>query len=374
MTGADLPASKPFFRMVPGRSALVFFAGVFFIFAPINLLVMSSFTPPRPASAILINALLSGCIAVSWAGVFTVSKLFIAAVVVFTVAISWVSGPWGHEAVNLQRVEPSVLGVSTAAAIVLGYALFIAFISGQGRRTLRLQTEMNLARQIHETLVPDIARTGGRLEILGASLPSGEMGGDLIDVVEEGGTTDLYLADVSGHGVRAGVVMGMVKAAFRTRRLGPGGLAELLRDLNTVLCETTRPEMFVTAACVRFHESSRRFEYALAGHHPVLHWSTAAGALRELPNEHLPLGVSDGERYSTQARESDPGDLLILYTDGLTECADRAGRQLGHEAIRRIVAARAAGGLEALRDAILDAARAHGSQGDDQTLLLVRIR
>ena len=70
----------------------------------------------------------------------------------------------------------------------------------------------------------------------------------MLDVVEEGGRTDVFVADVSGHGVRAGVVMGMVKSAIRTRLRAGGAVDEVLRDVNEVIYELTSPELFVTAA------------------------------------------------------------------------------------------------------------------------------
>ncbi len=78
---------------------------------------------------------------------------------------------------------------------------------------------MRLARQIHETLVPPIDYEDERIEVFGLSRASAAMGGDLVDLVHRDGSLDVYLADVSGHGVRAGVVMGMLKAAIRMRLL-----------------------------------------------------------------------------------------------------------------------------------------------------------
>jgi serine phosphatase RsbU (regulator of sigma subunit) len=85
----------------------------------------------------------------------------------------------------------------------------------QGLRYFRVQTEIELAEQIHRSLVPPIARHASNHEFYGVSAPSGEMGGDLVDVVQCGNKRIAYLADVSGHGVPSGVLMAMVKSAIR---------------------------------------------------------------------------------------------------------------------------------------------------------------
>lgn len=358
--------------MIPRRSVVVYFAAVFLIFAPVNLLMSLSFVGERPVAAVLFSSLLSGGVAVSWAGTFTLSRWFIAGIVVFTAAMVAFDGPLSGTALGLRTTGGSWEGLASVAQLALGYTLFVVFLAGQGRQTLRLQTEMNLARQIHETLVPEVALSAPGLEALGVSTPSSEMGGDLIDTVPHADATDFYLADVSGHGVRAGVVMGMVKSAVRTRLLASGGLAEIMADLDRVLGELTAPEMFVTFACLRFGRG--RLEYALAGHHPVIHVRAADGSAVELDNLHLPFGIGSGDIYMIQSVPVSPGDLLVAYTDGLVECADARGRALGREALRAIARARAREPLAVVRDAIFAAASAHGAQQDDQTLLLVRVR
>jgi len=130
--------------------------------------------------------------------------------------------------------------------------------------------------------------------------------------------------------------------------------------------------MFATFAAVRVH-ADRRVEHVLAGHPPIFVIGRD-GAVRDLDNVHLPLGVSATERMTEGVWTAQPGDLLVLYTDGLTEVTGPGGRQLGIGGLRAIVAARAGEPLAALRDAVFDAVRAHGPQLDDQTLVLVRLR
>ena len=178
-----------------------------------------------------------------------------------------------------------------------------------------LETEMSLARDIHATLVPPVNRTVQRMELFGQSLPSGAMGGDLLDVVEADGKMGVFVADVAGHGVKAGVVMGMVKSALRTQLLTPTTMTALLSNLNQVLLQHDNPAMFTTLACMRFTDMSTA-EFSLAGHLPILHYRCQKHMISQLPNEHFPLGMFDNAEYGSQTVTFGPGDIFVLLTDG----------------------------------------------------------
>ena len=368
-------ASRPdrFFALVPPRASLVFLAAIFFVFAPVNLLLTSSFERSGSLGAFLLLAFLSGATAVCWAATFTVSRRFAFGIVGFTVALILLSGPLAEPVLRLRPSPPSLPGLAVVGAIVLGYALFIVFINGQGRTTLRLLTEMALAQQIHASLVPALLRSDERLEVDGASFASTEMGGDLVDMVDHGATTDLVLADVSGHGVKAGVVMGMVKSAIRMGLREDRGLERLAGDLNDVLDQTTSPEMYATMVLLRIHHAERRLECLLAGHSQVLHHRRGEDAASRVGEGGFPVGLLGGSAYSSVSLALSPGDLIATWTDGLDETMNQADQELGREAIESAIVARAARPLAEIRSAVFGLARAHGPQRDDRSLLLVRV-
>lgn len=264
-----------------------------------------------------------------------------------------------------------VTGLGTLLCSVLGYALFVTFITGEGRRHFRLQAEVGLAKDIHGSLVPPIERRFGRFEVFGRALPSSEVGGDLVDVIEHDGGVVACVADVSGHGVQAGTLMAMVRSALRTRLLVPATLPQLLDDVHRVVRDLERPDRFVTLAALRF-DASNEAEVACAGHPPVLH-VRAGGTLARLDGADPPLGIPTVHAFHSSRVAFAAGDLFALYSDGLSEVADRSGRQLGSEAIERIVAGHEGLPLGEVHDRVMSAARAHGRQIDDQTLLLVRV-
>jgi hypothetical protein len=366
--------STRFFDLLPPRAALVFFAAVFFVFAPVSFLFTSSVERAGPLGATLLLAFLSGASAVCWAATFTVSYRFAPGIVVFMGAEMLLSGPLAGPVLGVRPSPPSPAGLAVIGAIVLGYVLFIVFINGQGRTTLRLLTEMALAQRIHASLVPALRRSDERLEVDGASVASTEMGGDLVDLVDHGATTDLVLADVSGHGVSAGVVMGMVKAAIRMGLREDRGLERLAADLNGVLDQTTSPEMYATLVLLRVHHAERRLQCLLAGHSQVLLVRRGADAAARIGEGGVPVGLLGDSAYTSVSVGVAPGDLFATWTDGLDETMDAADRELGREAIERAVVARADRPLAEIRSAVFELARAHGPQRDDRSLLLVRMR
>jgi serine phosphatase RsbU (regulator of sigma subunit) len=296
-------------------------------------------------------------------------------IVLFSLALMAFSGPLADTTLGLGFADTSFEGLAVAAAITIGYILFMIFISGQGRTTLRLLTEMALAQRIHEALVPPLAYGNGRLEVLGVSQASSEMGGDLLDLVEHGreGVVDIFVADVAGHGVGAGVVMGMLKSSIRTGLYGGLSLEELARTVNAVLERTTRDEIYATLAALRIHDDGT-VAVLLAGHHPVLHWSAAGGKLQRVHEGGAPLGLMADRRYAAYHLRAEPGDLLVAYTDGLNETHDAQERELGHAAIEEAIAAGAQAPLAELRRAVFELAERHGPQVDDRTLVFVRFR
>ena len=373
-------AHQNFFRQLPPVSCAFFFLGVFLLFAPLPLIIASDIGPERGVGITMFWLIYSGLIAVAWATSRTVWKPMLPVAIALTLGISLSWAFRWPRALAMPMAVPGIDGVGIVLILIAAYVVFVVFISGEGVRTLRMQAELSLARQIHETLAPQINLKRDRLEALARSDSSAEMGGDLIDFVErEDGGLDLYLADVSGHGVKAGVVMAMVKSAIRMRllrtRADADSLGDLLTDLNRVVCQVGSPEMFVTFACMRVNREARSVEYAIAGHPPILRFS-ADGGLQSLDNAHMPLGIDADEAYTSARIDCAPGDTFVLYTDGLTEATDGAGRQLGQKGFEQIATSHAREELGRMFEAVFADVRRHSgrlAQADDQTLLLARV-
>ncbi len=366
--------SDEFFRLLPRGSLVLFMVAVFFVFAPVGLLIVSSFAQRRSAPSVIVMMIVSGLVAVSWASTFTISGKLWPTIPLMTALIIAISGPLGGTAIGVGSTRLSVTSLTIVAAIALGYTLFVVFISRQGRTTLRLMTEMSLAQQIHESLVPRMSWSDDRLELFGVSSASSEMGGDLIDLLPSERGLDLFVADVSGHGVKAGVVMGMVKSAIRMGLREQGGLDRLATALNDVLESTTTPEMYATLAALRLTQGGSELEYLLAGHHHVVVRRAARGVIERLGKAARPVGLIAGTEYVADRAQLAPGDLIAIYTDGVNETMDASDEELGHEPIERVLLQRSGEPLAELQQAIFAAADAHGPQVDDRSLVLLRLK
>ncbi len=253
---------------------------------------------------------------------------------------------------------------------MLGYALFLTFIGNEGFRQVRYATEMALARTLQEALVPPIDTTVAGLQFYGRSVPSEDVGGDLLDLWHDGETASVYVADVSGHGVAAGAMMGMAKSAIRVQLLMDRSLDRLFENLNDVLVDLTPINMYLTLVSVRFR--AERTEICSAGHLPVLWYSRQAGRIERLQSQQIPIAFLKETDYCCTLVPRTDGDLFVLLTDGITETRNAAGELFGLERVEAVIRRMPDAPLPEIYQAVIDAARAFGPTEDDRTLLLVR--
>jgi serine phosphatase RsbU (regulator of sigma subunit) len=362
---------------LPARALTPLAGAIFLLFSTMGFLldIMAGGTHPLPL--LISNVLFSGAIALVYAST-VFSWWFLGA----GVAIHFLYGlvvarliEGGPVASNMLRLNADALGV--IACMVASYTLFLIFVSNTGARYLKARAEIELARQIHSVLVPPVAARIGDYEFYGFSEASGEVGGDLVDVVRlpgDGGDHWIgYIADVSGHGVSSGVLMGMVKSAAHMKLRGLRGgpvIAPMLDDLNAVLHPLKQSSMFVTFACVA-RTAERDLEFSVAGHLPILHVA-GDGAVREITIPQIPVGMFEDRRFASAVLSIEQGDLLVLLTDGLTEVFDQRDDEFGLERVKDYLARHRSDPLDRLARGLVSAARAHGVQMDDQTILLVR--
>jgi serine phosphatase RsbU (regulator of sigma subunit) len=331
----------------------------------------------------MVWAIFSGAIAA--AGIFTG---FRAPRSVWIVAVAWIAGSrLLSEAMRhfpLEMTHPSVEhGVKTAtvACIILSIgacAFFMLFIQNEGRHAIRMQTELAIAQSIQQTLVPVVDWRSSNMEIYGVSAPSAEVGGDLVDVVPlPDGSVFAYVADVAGHGLPAGILMGMIKTAVRTQLFDLPSPTAVFERLNEVLPAVKEPHMYATCTALRIHTSASgnfcRIEYAIAGQPAMLHASSSANAVARLEDQQLPLGLLAGPPYRGHSLELQPGDVLLVATDGILEATNKTGDEFGLERLEAVLSENRSQPLAALAEKIHEALSASYSQDDDQSLLLVRL-
>jgi hypothetical protein len=273
---------------------------------------------------------------------------------------------------SLTRGRVVLDGVGIFLAMMVGYRLFLSFAATEGIAHVQLQTELAFAQAIQTTLAPPVRYHNSGLEAYGCTRPSDAVGGDLVDLVESDGSVFAYVADVSGHGIPAGVLMGMVKTAMRHGLLLHQPLSSLLENINRVLPGVKEPSMYVTMAGLRFTDPAKA-EYAAAGHLPLLQYRYAHNDVMQWTAEQFPLGLFPDLAFATQCVPCGTGDIFAIVTDGLTETVDEREEDFGMERLEQLLVQNARRTLPEIFDAVLAAVSRHGQQQDDRTLLLVRI-
>jgi len=252
------------------------------------------------------------------------------------------------------------------------------FIQNFGRHAVRIQTELSLAHGIQQTLVPLIDLRSTRVEIYGVSLPSTEVGGDLIDVVSlPDGSVFAYVADVAGHGLPAGILIGMIKTAVHTQLFDLPSPMAVFDRLNEVLPAVKEPHMYATCTALRIFENESnpacRVQYAIAGQPAMLLFSAATSTVSQLSDQQLPLGLLAAPPYQGHIVDLRSGDLLLVATDGVLEAAQKNGTEFGFDRLEPLLLENCTQPLANISQKIHDALSSAYVQTDDQSMLLIRV-
>jgi sigma-B regulation protein RsbU (phosphoserine phosphatase) len=240
--------------------------------------------------------------------------------------------------------------------------------------TQRLQHEVELARRIQESFLPHEDPAVAGYDISGRTIPSLEVGGDLYDFIRI--TRDqlgILIADVAGKGIPAALILATFQAAVRSEVRNQYEMKRVLSNVNRLLCESTRPEQFVTAFYGVLDLSRRVLTYANAGHNPPV-LLRAGGKLETLVEGGLILGAFPDARYEQARVDLAPGDILLLYTDGATECVGPGGDEFGVDRLTRILQDRTGDAAAEIRLAMEDEILRHcgGQASDDVTLVILK--
>ena len=240
----------------------------------------------------------------------------------------------------------------------------------------RLEEELSLARQIQVALLPSSLPTIGGYEIYGGNVPSRGVSGDFYTVVErdEGREFVLMMADVSGKGMAASLLTFSLEALAAGPIDNGQAADEICRRVCRRLYKRTLPAKYATLFLAVLDPATHRLSFCNAGHNPGL-LVDASGQVRYLESSGPPVGLIPEGSYEAPTLELDRDDLLVLYTDGITEASDPEDEEYGSERLAKICRQRRQDDLQLLAEAIerdLDAFTRGVPYADDRTLLLLR--
>jgi sigma-B regulation protein RsbU (phosphoserine phosphatase) len=239
----------------------------------------------------------------------------------------------------------------------------------------RLERELQLAMEIQQRFQPTAPPMVPGYELQGISFPCYEIGGDYYDFIQrEDGRLVIALGDVSGKGTAAALLMSSLHASIHAQTGSHDTLVETISAVNRYLADNIPSNRFVTLFYAELDPGSGAVSFLNAGHNPplIVH---AAGTVEQLASGGLPLGIKADADYREGRTTLQPGDVLVIYSDGVTEAASPSGEEFGptrlYEVVSRNVDASAAG----IRDRI-ESALTKFSQGtqaaDDITLVIVK--
>ena len=238
----------------------------------------------------------------------------------------------------------------------------------------RTESEFNQAKAIQMTLVPSTTLVIGPWEILGRVIPARHVGGDYFDYFPIGADRfAVTIADVSGKGLPAAIMMSNVQASLRAFCDGEMPIDEALRRVNRSVARSAMPGKFITLFYAEIDASKGLVRYSNAGHNPP-YLRRANGDLEELSTGGLVLGPMEDATYSVGETSFGPQDALLLFSDGISEAMDPRNEEYGEERLRAIwKECQPLAALPALDRLIADVERFRGSrsQSDDITAVVV---
>jgi phosphoserine phosphatase RsbU/P len=241
--------------------------------------------------------------------------------------------------------------------------------------TRRIQEEIELARRIQTSFLPTATPHFEPYDLAGLNLPSSEVGGDYFDFIPITDTDmGVAIGDVTGHGVGAALLMANFRACMRIESRNNFAIRTILGKVNDYLYETNLPETFVTAVYGVLDRRNHVFSYANAGHNPPLHLKKG-GTLDLLQVGGTLLGAFTDSQYEETSITLEPGDVLLFYTDGVTEAFDDSGKQFGMDRLKALLRKHhrlpAAEIVRLISDTVLNF-RSNSSVQDDLTLSVVK--
>jgi phosphoserine phosphatase RsbU/P len=240
------------------------------------------------------------------------------------------------------------------------------------------EREMQIAKDIQLSLLPRSVPSIPGLSLAGICVPARQVGGDYYDFLhQEDDTLDLIIADVSGHNVGAALIMAETRTFIQAKAKDLPSPSAIMDALNEFFYQDlTNAELFITMFYLKYHPSTRNLVYASAGHNPPLICRFGTFSCERLDAEGMILGIKTGIVFEEKQVELNHGDILLLYTDGITEAENREGMFFGEERLCTILHENSLLSPQELIQVLLDQVRIFsGMQNfkDDVSLVILKI-
>ncbi len=240
-----------------------------------------------------------------------------------------------------------------------------------------IERELSIATDIQSSLLPVNVPEIPSLDIGAVYKSAREVGGDYYDYIPvDERHIGFVVADVSGKGIPGSMVMTMARSLIRYEAAGNPSPADTLRKTNRILARDIKKGMFVTAIYIIVDHAEGSIKLCCAGHNPILYWHAKSASVREVKPSGLALGVTAGAGFDGALKEvvinMEPGDRVVMYTDGVTEAMDKREKEFGVEQLGRLMSEYKEESADSFAEKVLEHVMAHSTgveQHDDITLL-----
>ena len=269
-------------------------------------------------------------------------------------------------------------GLTFGATTVVGVLLVSLYrvqleLKASRRQLARKEAELSFALEVQQALFPRHLPDKEGLEFAAVCIPARGISGDYYDVMQfPDGRLVFAIADISGKGISAAILMANLQALLRTLAETGNPPSEVCRRLNQHLHQVTDASKFATFFYGEWNTAERRLRYVNAGHNTPILLGSLSG--RQLAEGGFPLGMFPSAEFQTGEVMLRSGDVLVLYSDGITEATSSGGEEFGETRLQAEIEKHAGKPLSEIQAAILEAVRrwAGDEPDDDMTLLMIR--
>jgi sigma-B regulation protein RsbU (phosphoserine phosphatase) len=272
------------------------------------------------------------------------------------------------------------LDLFTALGDQINVAFTNTLLTEELRKQDRLRRELEVARRIQLSSLPQSDPKIPGLEICGVSIPALEVGGDYYDYISFGdGRFGVVVGDVSGKGTSAALYMSQLKGILQTASKYHRCLKDLIVEVNAIAFQNMELQSYITLMCGAFDVRNRKLSLVRAGHLPLLHYSAQDRICHQLVPRGIGVGLEDGHIFKNELEEIElifgPGDVFLFYTDGIIEARDLNGNEFEAELLANLIKENGWENAIALREKIISRVQqftAEAPQKDDMTLVVVK--
>jgi phosphoserine phosphatase RsbU/P len=260
--------------------------------------------------------------------------------------------------------------------LLLGFLLTNLLVLLEVADRLSLKNDLDIAREIQQQMLPRGPYNAAGLSAFGRTRPANTVGGDFYDILRApDGRILVAVGDVAGKGSPAALLMALLLAIFRTLVDEGIDLGTLVQRLNHQVARHAPASRFITFFVAAIDPSTGRIDYVNAGHLPPLVWHPATRQIERWTAGGIALGMFEHSRYETSHAVLAPGDVLVLYSDGVTEAEDAAGHPFEDQGLEGVVQAYGSATPQGLADAVFRLVEHHTRDSritDDLTILTVQ--